>query len=713
MEKTSCIRVAPFLTLKSAFHSTIADRIDSNDVKTVTRESLETLTFDVDDTWTNQTFNDAVCNNASNVNALGLTVRSTLANILWFKIPSCIASWTQLQSLECFYCQFTNMTALPSSLQSLALTYAKDSWTQSITGRVASGSPFANHFDWDWINDLPSLTHVTISSCGLQGTLPNDLSHPSLASLVLDGAFAPRNQLTGTIAPDFFVRFPALHTINLSDNQLTGTIPSSGIESLEYLIATNNQFTYWPSFVSNTSTGFGPPNNLTYVELNSNQLVEIPSFEDLTNLPSLTYFHIGSNAGLSGTLPNIWAQVIPRTSSNRFTMFDASFCNFSGPLPEMPEEQAAAYSSSTTSLVLNNNQFTGTIPTSWSNVTFKWLSLSGNPGLTGTIAQIDPVTGALSSPLAKDIELLALDSDGITGPMFNITAMPSLRSLFLQTRNADFCGTARIVVASDASAEGALLFPSAHSSGFVACNLINTNASDCAWAFASNCIVSNAPTSPIVPAIPPAIPSAAPSPPTITPSPVAIPCPLPSPGPSFECIDDTWTSYTSVNQSTITVSSPTVIFGNLTTSTIIISSSSATINVTGCIDASMVTIVLTDADVALLEPKHGQTLTRRLLTQSSSCPTLALENVNVNNRGVNSCKKIKTSQVETSSGLVVALTLDSSRCHVWWIVLVSVIGGVIVLVAISLVIYCIAVQMRKKQPHSELETSEPLEPLYE
>ena len=649
------------------------------------KSQLSDLTIDVNDTWTNQTFYNAICSDSSNVNATGLIVRSTPTNLLWFKIPSCIESWTQLQTLRCYFCQFPNMTALPSSLKQFSFTNTKDSWTQSITGRVTSDSPFANYFDWNWINNLPSLTDVFIPF-SIQGTLPNELTHSSLGYLGLYGA--PGNRMTGTIAPDFFVRFPSLSLVNLHYNEFTGTIPFLGIQNLKRFQAPYNQFTHWPSFVSNTSIGFGPPNNLITIELTSNRLVEIPSYENLTNLPSLSSLYIDSNSNLSGTLPNIFNQTIPRTSSNGITAFVASFCNFSGPLPEIPQNQIAAYqtTSTTTSLALNNNQFTGTIPTSWSNAIFRDLSLAGNPGLTGTIAQIDPLTGALSSPLAKEIGWLSLDSDGIVGPMFNITAMPSLESLTLRSKNVDFCGTARIVVASNASAEGTLLFPSG-STSLSKCILLDTNAANCAWAFPPVCSVSAPfPIQPFVPVL----------------SSVIVTCTLPSPGPSFVCIDGAWTSYSSINQSTITVSSPTIINGNLTTSTIIISDLGASINVTGCINASIVTIVLTDADIALLESKHGKTLTRQLLTQPSSCPTLVLESVNVNNDGVHSCKKIKTSQVENSSGLVATFTLDSSRCHVWWIVLVSLICAVIVLAAVLVVVYFIVTQMKLKNAHSKL-----------
>lgn len=677
--------------------SSQSSQSSSSILSTRSAQATLTLSFTVNDTWTNESLIEAVCtaNNAANVSSL--TIRSTAANTKWFTLPSCIESWTALEYVTCNYCVFPNMTAIPNTTIRVWLTYAKRQWTQSMTGRVSSDSPFASYFDWSWLSNMPLLNTIIMTSCNINGTLPNEHTHATLSSLDLSGAFNPPNRFVGTISPDFFVRYPALSSVSINDNKLTGTIPYYGIEALGNFYATNNEFTHWPSFVTNATAGFGMPTGLTYIDLGANKMVEIPSQDIWSNLPSITHLYLGSNTNLSGPVPNIFNQTVPRTSSNSITMLDISSCNFSGPLPSIPENQISAYWSSFSGMLLHGNKLSGPIPSSWSNITLTWLYLAGNTGLTGTIAQIDSSTGALSSPLIKDVQLFSISGEGLTGPMFNVSAMSRLRRVTVEGNNLDFCGTARLVVASNASAEGSLLFPSGHSAGFTWCTLTNTNATYCPWAYPSVCEVSRAPVSP---------------PPT-SPSPFTRTCPLPSPGPSFTCVGTAWVATSTVVAPSLTVpaGSTTVIDGNLTTDSVAITGASTTISVSGCIETysgtqTHITVTLTQADLDAIETKSGKTLTTQLLSQSSTCNALSTASVSVDTSAIKSCKRIETDKVSNSAGLAATFSISSSKCNRWWIILVSVLCAVVVItiVVVVVVVSCSQRARHAMQPYSKRRT---------
>lgn len=698
-------------TSQSQSQSTSQSKSSSSRFSRSAQESMFVATsFDVNDNWTNTTFTEAICNASVIANTTSLTVRSTLANTKWFKLPSCLGDFAQLETLRCTYCQFPNMNELPSTLRSFSLTYAKDSWTQSKSGRVTSASPFANYFDWSFIANLPLLNQITMTSCGLIGTMPNEYNHTVLSTLDVSGVFNPPNQLTGTISPDFFVRYPALATVSLANNQLTGTVPYSGIENLANFYAPSNQFTHWPSFVTNATAGFGWPNSLVYIDLGANKMVQIPSYANLTSLPSLTHLYLADNTNLSGTVPNIFNQTIPRTSANYIVMLDVSRCNFSGPLPAIPDNQIAAYSGGNSGMLLPYNQFTGTIPSAWSNMSLIWLYLAGNPGLTGTIAQIDPITGDLFAPMIKDVGLFSLSSEGITGPMFNTTAIPALQSLNMRgASNIDFCGSARIAAASNASSMEEVLFPNLRAGGYTTCNLELTNVTYCNWAFPSICKVTPIPppTAPVAPVAP-----VAPTPSPV-PVPAAFPCPLPSPGPSFICVGKTWVSTSTVTTPSITVppGSTTYIGGNLTTDSVSISGASTTITVAGCIETStgtetQITITLTQADIEAIETRSGKTLTTQLLTQSSTCKALSPSAISIDTSNIKSCKRIETDKVSNSAGLAATFSISSSKCNRWWIILVSVLCALVLITIVIVVVVVTCSQKAREtlQPFSKRRT---------
>ena len=160
-----------------------------------------------------------------------------------------------------------------------------------------------------------TLTDLTLSDCNLEGTLPERLG-PALAFAALDG-----NSLTGTLP----AAFGSLQTLDLSRNQLRGTLPdfstesrltrfrigSNGLEgSIPYtLITTQRRGLIELDLSNNNFHGNLPPfpaiaGPLSFLSIARNNLTG-PLNAILLNLPvqSLRVLDVSGNSGISGTIP--------------------------------------------------------------------------------------------------------------------------------------------------------------------------------------------------------------------------------------------------------------------------------------------------------------------------------------------------------------------------------------------------------------------------
>jgi hypothetical protein len=113
------------------------------------------------------------------------------------------------------------------------------------------------------------------------------------------------------------------------------------------------------------------------------------------------------------------------------------------------------------------------------------------------------------------------------------------------------------------------------------------------------------------------------------------------------------------------------------------------VNVTGCAQIdSPITIELTDEQVKSLS-KEKEPQPQRLL--ESSCRQTGDLSMLVETKQPKSCRKVKTTpsqtDTETRSTLNVMFNVNSSSCNTWWIVLLSVIGGIILLLVIFGIVY--------------------------
>jgi len=201
----------------------------------------------------------------------------------------------------------------------------------------------------DWSTTLPELTDLEWSYTRSFGQPPQVfLTPPEL--LVLD---LKRNSLTAIDNLDFAVA-ANLEQFDVSHNAIGGTIPAS--------LAAD-------SFI-------------TVVELGSNQFSgTVPaSFAGDSEIVS---FNIGSNL-LTGSIPDFGSESL-------FEFLDVSDNYLSGTIPEYIGDFGAAGEGLLT-LLLHDNQLTGSIPSTVSQLTMLDTLFLGNNRLTGPIPDLSALT---------------------------------------------------------------------------------------------------------------------------------------------------------------------------------------------------------------------------------------------------------------------------------------------------------------------------------
>ena len=226
---------------------------------------------------------------------------------------------------------------------------------------------------WGWCYNIETTTYLNLSSSGLTGELPSEISY----LINLDYLNLSDNELTGQIPPELG------NLINLEDlvlgssvpddelsNQLSGEIPSE-IGNLTNLTSLNLR--------NNLITGEIPPEignltNLTSLSLYSNQLTgEIPP--EIGNLTNLNYLILDKNQ-LSGEIP---PEIGNLTNLEKLSLY---INQLSGEIP--PE---IGNLSNLNWLLLSENQLTGQIPSELGNLmNLQKLYLFGNQ-LTGIIPE--------------------------------------------------------------------------------------------------------------------------------------------------------------------------------------------------------------------------------------------------------------------------------------------------------------------------------------
>ena len=180
---------------------------------------------------------------------------------------------------------------------------------------------------------------------------------------------------------------------------------------------------------------------------------------------------------------------------------------------------------------------------------------------------------------------------------------------------------------------------------------------------------------------------------TITPvtSPTSVVCPGNRPSSSFFCgSDGVWTSNSSViiTGPTVIFSSPSTVQGNFSVTSIEIVGLGSTIGVSEC--ASMpesVTLILTPQDLEELKKLKGSTTTliTAACTNASEGDSVT---INVETQGKKrSCDKITGTLKSQGNNMVSILSIESSGCNRWWIILVAVVGGIVLIAAVLAIVF--------------------------
>ncbi|KAL3753525.1 hypothetical protein ACJRO7_000862 [Eucalyptus globulus] len=227
----------------------------------------------------------------------------------------------------------------------------------------------------DWLVRLKNLKRLDLSINQLHGTIPS--SHDWLC---LEGLDLSHNQLTGNI-PEALGRLPVLSFLVLNNNLLNGTIPHS----------------------------LGQLQDLYYLDLSANSLGGTVSEIHFSNLSKLRYLDI-SNNNIAFEVNSDW---IPPFNLTFIRMMS---CKFGMDFPRWIRSQVEA-----TEIVLSNASITGALP--------NWLGLLSVSYLDLSYNQID---GSMLKFSSNSI-WLDLSHNSISGPIpHNISsAMPNVLSLFL------------------------------------------------------------------------------------------------------------------------------------------------------------------------------------------------------------------------------------------------------------------------------------------
>lgn len=496
--------------------------------------------------------------------------------------------------------------------------------------------------------------YIYLGDNKLSGSLPEALftSAPSL----FDFRFVvSRNLLNGSLPTSFFnagatvPASPQFLSLEFHENNLTGAIPPSFL--MRGLTQNATFATLQLLLQGNRLTG-SIPETLFYATPDSKR-ESLSEGRDFNAAPIVsiggTYSTIEiSNNLLTGSInPSLMEVLRPNDGAAGYIYFYAASNKLTGPLPSVCSPTKIFV------LQVNGNDLNGTIPNEWQSCRMARIRIQGNTKLTGTIP---PQLLSLPDMLEFDAT-----STNLTG------GLPALRngsSYSFGFTQLEFCTASS--VSSISTFDGS-------------CDLRDTLACNCRSSYTPVCTTTACATpSPILIA-----------PPVTTPAPIA--CSGTAPSTSFLCQGGVWTADV-VTSDTLVVqpnSGTVVVTGNVTSSSIIVNGLGTTIEIFGC--ASNLSEIHIELTQEQLKEIGNSKLYQLLSTLSSNCSS-ALDDVSVSASVADAgCRKMKVAKVTSSDQTTLSglFTVDSSACNTWWIILVSVICGVILLILITFILLAI------------------------
>lgn len=288
-------------------------------------------------------------------------------------IPSWVGSLPRLKRLELQYIPLLQ-GPIPSTIaESSTLT------TLSLVSLASLGQTSSPAIS----SDLPSnwtqainLEKFEIRLAPITGSIPA-MSFPKLKSFAIQST-----KIAGTI-PQEFVDSPLLESIEVTRSDLSGTLPAPTsvntsklgvyavteskleaihedvltVPSLEVFSVSDNKI--FSNLHFNIGSGNSP---LTSLDVSFNNFSGTIPAELFTRMPLLTMFYVQGNQ-LTGEVP---IEVAERTN---WIAFDVSSNFLSGRFPDVGKWHE---NTNMNTIIISNNNFTGTIPTGFFNKTSAW-----------------------------------------------------------------------------------------------------------------------------------------------------------------------------------------------------------------------------------------------------------------------------------------------------------------------------------------------------
>ena len=311
-------------------------------------------------------------------------------NVLTYTVPENIGNMRSLSSL---FLQYNLLSgSLPSSMGKLA----------NLSTLVLEENWFSQDLPAG-IGNLHNLTSFELKENFFSGPIPETFS----ALTKLTTFDLASNYISGTIPP-FLGTFSGLKGIGLYGNYLTGTIPNNfqNVSQLSFFECSMNHLS------GTIPASFGALKKLGYLFMYQNHLTgTIP--ESLSLLSNLTDILAFSNL-MTGTISRSFAQL------SRLRVLMVSNNKFSGNI----EMFGPGFQPHLDTLILNNNQFTGTLPA----------ALFTSQCLTVFSAVSNCFHGSLPLTVCDNENLVTLVLDGLSSATScRNTLFPSLSTTYVNT----------------------------------------------------------------------------------------------------------------------------------------------------------------------------------------------------------------------------------------------------------------------------------------
>ncbi|GMI77880.1 hypothetical protein like AT1G72460 [Hibiscus trionum] len=212
-------------------------------------------------------------------------------HLLFLLLPPSVFPVPEYESLLLLKKHFTNASALNSWDPGSAPCTERTQWTGllcyngAVIGLGLKGMGLSGNITVEALAELKGLRSFSVVNNSFQGDIPELNRLVELKALYLSG-----NRFSGEIPPHYFSKMVWLKKVWLSDNQFTGSIPLS-LGQLPHLVELrleNNQFSgHIPAFYRPT---------LDYIDLSNNELTgEVP-----TSLSKFNSSSFEGNPGLCG-----------------------------------------------------------------------------------------------------------------------------------------------------------------------------------------------------------------------------------------------------------------------------------------------------------------------------------------------------------------------------------------------------------------------------